>query len=46
MNNWVVPIAEREKERESDIKAVIKPEVCNLRAAGSRCTRPLDGRDY
>ena len=38
-DSWAVRMAEREKERERAIKAIIKPE---LRAASSWCTRLLD----
>jgi elongator complex protein 1 len=38
-DSWAARMAEREKERERAIKAIIKPE---LRAASSWCTRLLD----
>jgi elongator complex protein 1 len=38
-DSWAARMAEREKERERAIKAIIKPE---LRAATSWCTRLLD----
>lgn len=38
-DSWAARMAEREKEREHAIKAIIKPE---LRAASSWCTRLLD----
>ena len=38
-DSWAVRMAEREKERERAIKAIVKPE---LRVAGSWCTRLLD----
>jgi elongator complex protein 1 len=38
-DSWATRMAEREKERERAIKAIIKPE---LRAASSWCTRLLD----
>lgn len=38
-DSWAARMAEREKERERAIKAIIKPEV---RAASSWCTRLLD----
>lgn len=38
-DNWATRMAEREKERERTIKAIIKPE---LRAVGSWCTKLLD----
>ncbi|KAI0278772.1 IKI3 family-domain-containing protein [Russula aff. rugulosa BPL654] len=38
-DSWAARMAEREKERERTIKAIVKPE---LRAASSWCTRLLD----